>query len=159
MNGALTIGTLDGANVEIREAVGAASFFLFGLTTEEVAARRRAGYVPADEIAANPDLAEALALIESGFFSLGEPKRFQPIVDSLRHHDRYLICADFSDYVATEGRAADVFRNQIEWARRAVLNIAGASDFSADDTIRKYAAEILGLQPVPVDSRFLSDAV
>jgi starch phosphorylase len=151
LNGALTIGTLDGANVELREAVGPDNFFLFGLHAEEVARLKREGYDPAAVIAENAELREVLSLIESGFFSLGEPDRFRAVVDSLRREDRYLVCADFAEYVAAEAQAAEVHRTPLEWSRRAVLNIAGASRFSADETIRQYAEEIWGVQPVPVD--------
>jgi starch phosphorylase len=153
LNGALTLGTLDGANVEIRQEVGPDNFFLFGLTTEQVLARKREGYDPQAAIAASPVLAEVLALIESGFFSFGEPERFKPILDSLRHHDRYLVCADFDDYVATEARAAALFRTPLAWAKKALANVAGAARFSSDETIRQYAQEIWNLQSVPVDTR------
>ncbi len=151
LNGALTIGTLDGANVEIREAVGAENFFLFGMDSEDVARRRREGYDPAAAIDGSADLQEVLALIESGFFSFGEPERFRPILDSLRRHDPYMVCADFDAFVAAEAAAAEAFRDPVEWARRALCNIAGASRFSADHTVRQYASEIWGLQPVAVD--------
>ncbi len=151
LNGALTIGTLDGANVEIREAVGPENFFLFGLDSEEVQRRKCEGYDPQSFIEASPDLKEVLALIESGFFSFGEPERFRPILDSLRRHDPYMVCADFDAFVAAEEAAAEVFRSPIEWSRRALHNIAGASCFSADHTVRQYASEIWGLQPVAVD--------
>jgi starch phosphorylase len=151
LNGALTLGTLDGANVEIRDEVGADNFFLFGLNADEVVERRARGYDPRQYIARSPALAEALALIESGFFSFGEKDRFKDIIDNLENHDPYLVCADFDDYVATEARAAELYRDPIEWSRRALHNIAGASRFSSDETIRQYAAEIWGLNSVPVD--------
>jgi len=151
LNGALTIGTLDGANVEIREEVGAENFFLFGLRAPDVARLRSEGYVPAAFIERSPDLAEVLALIESGFFSFGDPGRYRPIVDSLRHGDRYLVCADYDDFVATEERAAAAFRDPVDWSRRVLHNIAGASRFSSDETIRQYAEEIWGLTPVALD--------
>jgi starch phosphorylase len=156
LNGALTIGTLDGANVEIRDEVGHENFFLFGLRTDDVARVRREGYDPRRAIEGSADLGEVLALIESGFFSFGEPDRFRPILDSLRHHDPYMVCADFDDYAATLDRAAEVFRDPVEWSRRALLNIAGASRFSSDETIRQYAAEIWNLQPVSVDPALLA---
>ena len=156
LNGALTIGTLDGANVELREAVGPENFFLFGLQTEDVARLKREGYDPRGVIERSPALAEALAMIESGFFSFGEPERFRPVIDSLRFEDRYLVCADFDDYAAAEERAAELYRDQRAWSRRALLNIAGASRFSADDTIRHYAAEIWGIQPVQIDAALLA---
>ena len=103
LNGALTIGTLDGANVEIRDAVGHDNFFLFGLTAGEVAAARASGYRPGDVIAASPALEEVLALIASGFFSLGDRDRYRPIVDNLRYDDPYMVCADFDAYVRLRG--------------------------------------------------------
>jgi starch phosphorylase len=151
LNGALTVGTLDGANVELREAVGADNFFLFGLTTDAVSRIRREGYDPRAFIAASPALNEALAMIEAGFFSFGEPQRYRPILDSLRLEDRYLICADFEGFGAAEAQAAELYRNPLDWSRRALLNIAGASRFSADETIRRYANEIWDLHPVHVD--------
>jgi starch phosphorylase len=148
LNGALTIGTLDGANVEIREAVGRDNFFLFGLTAAEVAAARARGYRPADVIAADPLLEEVLALIASGFFSLGDRDRYRPIVDSLRHDDPYMVCADFAAYVACEARAAGAYADRTAWSRMALANIIGASRFSSDATIRGYAKEIWGLEAV-----------
>ena len=151
LNGALTIGTLDGANVELREAVGPDNFFLFGLQSDEVARLKQEGYDPGARIAASPDLGKALALIESGFFSFGDPDRYRQVVESLRHEDRYFVCADFDSYVAAESQAAEVYRNSADWSRRALINIAGASRFSSDDTIRQYAEEIWGVRPVEVD--------
>ncbi len=98
-----------------------------------------------------------LALIESGFFSFGEPDRFAPILDSVRWHDPYMVCADFDDYVATEARAAELFRDPLDWSRRALFNIAGASRFSSDETIRKYASDIWGLQSVTVDLQLVCE--
>ncbi|HKO92878.1 MAG TPA: glycogen/starch/alpha-glucan phosphorylase, partial [Polyangiaceae bacterium] len=151
MNGALTIGTLDGANVEIRDAVGHENFFLFGLNTPEVAALRSAGYDPGFYIAKSPALSETLELIASGFFSLGDRDRFKPIVDHLRYRDTYLVCADFDDYQATEAKAARLYQNPRDWARRSLFNIVGASAFSSDHTIRQYASEIWGITPVQTD--------
>ena len=99
-----------------------------------------------------------LSLIESGFFSFGEPERFRRILDQLRYSDPYMVCADFEDYVATEARAAEVYRDPLDWSRRAVFNIAGASRFSSDETIRQYASEIWGLQPVAVELGDLADS-
>ena len=150
LNGALTIGTLDGANVEIREEVGPENFFLFGLRAEEVAARRPS-YDPAACIAADPVLAEVLALIDAGFFSLGEPGRFRAVTEQLRREDPYMVCADFASYVAAEAEAAAVYARKDEWCRRALRNIIGARKFSSDATIRQYAAKIWGISPVKVD--------
>jgi starch phosphorylase len=148
LNGALTIGTLDGANVEIREAVGPDNFFLFGLTAGEVAAARAGGYRPADVIAADPVLDEVLSLIASGFFSLGDRDRYRPVVDNLRYDDPYMVCADFDAYRTCEARAAAAYTDRTTWSRMALANIIGGSRFSSDATIRRYAKEIWGLEPV-----------
>jgi starch phosphorylase len=159
LNGALTIGTLDGANVEIREAVGPENFFLFGLRADEVVTHKVRGYVPAQYIARSPALAEALALIESGFFSLGEPARFKSVTDNLRHHDPYMICADFEGYTACEAHAAEAYRDRRAWSKSIVYNIAGTSRFSSDNTIRQYASEIWDIKPLSVDVALLADAI
>ena len=151
LNGALTIGTLDGANVEIRDAVGPENFFLFGLTTPEVTALRQTGYDPTPYIAASPALAEAIELIGSGFFSLGDNNRYKAIVDNLKTIDHYMLCADFEAYVAAEALAARSYRDQRDWSRRSLFNIVGASAFSSDNTIRQYAQEIWGIGPVKTD--------
>jgi starch phosphorylase len=157
LNGALTLGTLDGANVEIRDAVGHDNFFLFGMNTDEVAARWAAGYDPSAEIARSPMLEEALGLIASGFFSLGDRDRYRPVVDNLRYHDPFMVCADFDAYLAAEARAAAAYRDPIDWSRRVLHNIAGASRFSSDDTIRQYAAEIWGLRPVKTNFALVAE--
>ena len=157
LNGALTLGTLDGANVEIREAVGPDNFFLFGLDTDGVAARRAAGYDPGAEIARSPALEEALGLIASGFFSLGDRDRYRPVVDNLRYDDPFMVCADFDAYLAAESRAAAAYRDPIDWSRRVLHNIAGASRFSSDDTIRQYASEIWGLRPVKTNFALVAE--
>jgi starch phosphorylase len=159
LNGALTIGTLDGANVEIREAVGPENFFLFGLRADEVVTQKARGYQPGPYIARSPALAEALSLIESGFFSLGDPTRFRSVTDSLRYHDPYMICADFDGYTACEARAAEAYRDRRSWLKSVVYNIAGTSRFSSDNTIRQYASEIWGIEPLTVDVALLADAI
>jgi starch phosphorylase len=151
LNGAPTIGTLDGANVEIREEVGPENFFLFGLNTDEVKVIRAGGYNPLPYIERSPALTDAIALIESGFFSLGDPSRYANIVNDLRGRDPYLVCADFEDYVAAEGRAAEAFKDKRNWSRMALQNIAGASRFSSDTTIAQYASEIWDLRAVPIE--------
>ncbi len=159
LNGALTLGTLDGANVEIRDAVGHDNFFLFGLTTPEVAALRARGYDPMSYIAATPALAEALDLIASGFFSLGDKDRYKAIVDNLKNHDHYMVCADFDAYAAAEERAAQCYRDQRDWARRSLFNIVGASAFSSDNTVSQYARDIWGIVPVKTDLSLVSVGV
>jgi len=157
LNGALTLGTLDGANIEIRDAVGHPNFFLFGLTTEQVQAARAAGYDPAQAIAQSPALAEAMELIASGFFSLGERDRYRPILDGLKYSDPYFVCADFDGFAGAELAAADTYRDRRDWSRRALYNVAGASRFSSDSTIRQYASEIWGLRPVKTDFALLGE--
>ncbi|HKQ71067.1 MAG TPA: glycogen/starch/alpha-glucan phosphorylase, partial [Polyangiaceae bacterium] len=151
LNGALTIGTLDGANVEIREEVGADHFFLFGLDATEVAGLRSRGYDPSGYIARSEALRGSLELIASGFFSYGEQDRFRPILDNLARYDPYMICADFDAYMKCESAAAALYLDRPAWSRWAVNNIAGASRFSSDQTIREYAADIWGIEPVKVD--------
>jgi starch phosphorylase len=157
LNGALTLGTLDGANVEIRDAVGHENFYLFGLNTAEVSALRASGYRPGDFIAASPALTQVLELIEAGFFSLGDRDRYKPILENLKFHDPFMVCADFEAYVAAEARAATAYLSPREWSRRALFNIMGASRFSSDNTIRQYASEIWGIRPVKTDLSLVSD--
>jgi glycogen phosphorylase len=151
LNGALTVGTLDGANVEIREAVGEANFFLCGLELEEVQALQRQGYDARKFIASSPRLQHALHLLESGFFSVGDEGRYVSVVDNLRNHDHYMVCADFESYCASMAEAAEVFGKPREWARRSLFNIVGAARFSSDATIRAYAREIWQLTPITDD--------
>ncbi|HTM21332.1 MAG TPA: glycogen/starch/alpha-glucan phosphorylase, partial [Kofleriaceae bacterium] len=140
LNGALTIGTLDGANVEIRQEVGAENFFLFGMTVEEVRNRRAAGYRPRDVVAADPALGEVIDLIRSGRFGAG----FEPIVDSLLGDDRYLCLADFAAYADCQRRVAAAYRDQEAWSRMAILNVARLGKFSSDRAIAEYARDIWG---------------
>jgi starch phosphorylase len=148
MNGALTVGTLDGANVELREAVGADNFFLFGLTVEEVRALYRSGYDPKRFIGQSHGLQRALELLDSDFFCLGDPGRYAGVVRPLRDNDHYMACADFESYRAALGGAADLYRSPRDYARRALFNIVGGSAFSSDATISAYAREIWNLAPV-----------
>jgi len=151
MNGALTIGTLDGANIEIREEVGEDNFFLFGLDAEEVRERQMRGYEPGQYIAASPNLREAIELIDSGYFSPSALGAHRDVVDYLRYQDPYLICADFEDYVACHDRAAALFLEPDRWTQMAIMNIARAGKFSSDRTISEYASEIWGVGPVPIE--------
>ena len=142
MNGALTIGTLDGANVEIREAVGAENFFLFGLTAEEVAARRAAGYRPRDVYESNAELRAAIDAIGSGLFSNGDRDVFRPLVDSLLNRDEYFLLADYQSYLDAQQRASDAFRDEDAWTRMSILNSARVGRFSSDRSIREYCRDI-----------------
>ncbi len=152
MNGALTIGTLDGANVEIREAVGAENFFLFGLTVPEVRELKRAGYNPWDWYRGNPDLKAVIDAISGGTFSPEEPRLFQPVVDSLLNGgDTYLLLADFAAYVAAQERVSQAWVDYERWTRMAILNVARSGRFSSDRTIRQYAEEIWDVGPIPIE--------
>jgi starch phosphorylase len=142
LNGALTIGTLDGANVEILERVGAEHLFIFGLTAEEVEARRRKGAPGAEAIAASRRLAEALEQIESGVFSSDERGRYRELVAGLRGSDHFMVTADFDAYAAAQSRASERWANRDAWLRSAITNTASMAWFSSDRTIAEYAAEI-----------------
>ena len=151
LNGAMTIGTLDGANIEIMEEVGEENFFIFGMTTEEVKNLRHKGYNPWDYYNSNPELKQVLDMIGSGFFSPDEPQRFQPIIDALlQHGDHYLLLADYASYVACQDRVRDLYNKPDEWARKAILNVAGMGKFSSDRTIAQYAEKIWHIKPVLV---------
>jgi starch phosphorylase len=149
LNGALTIGTLDGANVEMRDHVGDENFFIFGLTTPEVAELKATGYQPRDFVEKDPELAAVLEAIRSGAFSPGEPGRYQAIYDTLVNWgDNYLLLADYRSYVDTQDRVDALYRSADEWTRKAVLNVAGMGFFSSDRTIAEYAHTIWHSPPV-----------
>jgi starch phosphorylase len=150
LNGALTTGTLDGANVEIRERVGAENFFLFGLTTEEVFALKGSGYHPMAYYRDNPVLKRAIDAIARGDFSHGEAELFQPIVDSLLYKDEYLLLADFQAYIECQDRAEAAYRDQENWSRMSILNAARCGFFSSDRSMRQYSAEIWDVEPLSV---------
>ncbi len=151
MNGALTIGTLDGANVEIREEVGEENFFLFGLTADEVAQKRRDGYRPQDVIAANEGLRGALELIESGLFSHGDREMFQPLTWSLREHDEYMLCADYPLYIECQEQVGRTYLKRKDWLRMSVLNVARMGKFSSDRAIGEYCDLVWRIKPVIID--------
>jgi glycogen phosphorylase len=143
LNGALTIGTLDGANVEIMEEVGADNIFIFGLTTPEVAQTKTNGYNPWDYYHGNSELKEVLDMIASGFFSAEDPSRYQAIFDNLLHKgDQYLLLADYASYIAMQEQVGKTYQDQEEWSRRAILNVARMAKFSSDRTIAEYATNI-----------------
>lgn len=149
LNGALTIGTLDGANVEMRQEVGADNFFIFGMTTDEVAESRAGGYRPMEAYESNPLLRQALDMIATGYFAPDEPDRFRPIVDSLLSGgDHYRLLADYTSYVACQAHVDAVYARPQEWARRAVLNVAGMGRFSSDRTVQQYADLVWHVKPV-----------
>ncbi len=149
LNGALTIGTLDGANVEIRREVGAENFFIFGMTAEEVAARRAGGYDPAGLCATQPELQEALDMISSGAFSPEAPAQFKDISNALLHGgDPFFVIADYASYVACQERVDALYQNRDEWDRTAILNVAGMGAFSSDRAVLDYACQVWGASPV-----------
>ena len=149
LNGALTIGTLDGANIEMREEVGAENFFLFGLTAQQVADLQRGGYRPRDYYEQNAELKGVLDLISTGFFEPDHPETFRPLVQSLLDHDTYMLLADFQSYLDCQAKVSQAFLDPDQWTRMAILNIAKMGKFSSDRTIREYAAEIWRAAPVP----------
>ena len=148
MNGALTIGTLDGANVEILEEVHPENFFLFGLTAEEVWELKTQGYNPMEYYEKNGELREAIDLISSGFFSQGDRDLFRPLVDSLLNHDEYLVLADFQAYMDCQEEVNKSYRDQERWIRMSILNVARMGKFSSDRSIREYAQKIWKVNPV-----------
>jgi starch phosphorylase len=150
MNGALTIGTLDGANVEIREAVGPDNFFTFGLTADEVAAAGRQPRDPRARCAEHPHLSEAIDQIRSGRFSGGDAALFRPLVDALLDRDEYFVLDDYQDYVACQDAAGAAYRDAAAWTRMSILNVARTGGFSSDRSIRDYCEAIWRVTPVRV---------
>ncbi len=150
LNGALTIGTLDGANIEIRSEVGADNMFIFGLTADEAAKLRASGYRPVDYYLANDDVRQAIDMIARGYFSPEEPERFRPIVDNLLENgDHYLLLADYASYAACQKQVEAAYRDREQWLRKAILNVANMGKFSSDRTISQYAEQIWNAKPVP----------
>jgi glycogen phosphorylase len=151
MNGALTIGTLDGANVEIREAVGAENFFLFGLNAQEVYAKKAAGYNPWDDYHRNPELKLVIDRLTQGYFSHGDTNLFKPLIDSILNWDTYLLLTDYTSYVECQDRVSDAYRNPEHWTRMSILNVARMGKFSSDRSIQDYCNYIWQAQPVKVE--------
>jgi starch phosphorylase len=150
MNGALTIGTWDGANIEIAKAVGEDNIFIFGLRAEEVAETRARGYDPKTYYRANPELKRALDMIGTGYFSPGEPGRYAAIFHALFDGgDHYMLLADYASYMAAHERVCHLYLDQETWARKAVLNLAGMGGFSSDRAVAEYAKQIWGVEPLP----------
>ncbi|HEY7189521.1 MAG TPA: glycogen/starch/alpha-glucan phosphorylase [Vicinamibacterales bacterium] len=151
MNGAATIGTLDGANIEIRDAVGHENFFLFGLTAEEVGQARAGGYNPRMFYEQNDELREAIDLIGSGRFSNGDREMFRPLIDSLLTRDEYMLLADYQAYVECQHRVSEAYRDQRQWTQLSIRNAARVGRFSSDRSIRQYCRDIWGAQPIAPD--------
>jgi glycogen phosphorylase len=150
MNGALTIGTLDGANIELREEIGAKNFFLFGLTAQEVLELKSRGYRPMDYYAADAHLREVIDLIRSGYFTRGDTEMLRPLMDNLMHHDPYMLFADFASYVECQGLVSESYRDADRWTRMSILNTARSGTFSSDRTIRQYCEDIWHARAVPI---------
>ena len=153
LNGALTIGTLDGANVEIREHVGEENFFLFGLTTEEVFATKERGYDPMWYYHNNHELRQAIDQIASGYFTNGDQDVVKPVVNSMRYHDEFLSFADYQAYIEAQDRVDEAYRDRERWTRMSILNVARCGFFSSDRTIKEYCDDIWKITPVPVRPR------
>ena len=146
LNGALTIGTLDGANIEMRNEVGEENFFICGMTADEVTARR-SSYRPWDVYASNAELRQVLDMIAGGYFSTDAPDRFTPLVDALtKEGDHFMLLADYASYIACQERVDVVFRDPSDWTRKAILNVAGMGHFSSDRAIADYARLVWGVE-------------
>ncbi len=151
LNGALTIGTMDGANVEMAEEIGEENMFIFGLRTNEVHDLQNQGYNPYDYYNKSENLRKVIELVQSGYFSPVEEGIFQPIVDNLLYDDNYMVCADFDHYIETQAKVSELYKNdQEEWARRSILNVARVGKFSSDRTIKQYTEDIWGFKPVSI---------
>ena len=147
LNGALTIGTLDGANVEMREHLGADNIVIFGMTASEVAQKRADGYVPEEVIAASPELAQALSAIESGIFSPDDPSRYHDLIGGIRMSDWFMLAADLDAYAAAQREVDDIWRDRSRWNAISIRNTARMGYFSSDRTIRQYGREIWSVLP------------
>ncbi len=151
MNGALTIGTLDGANIEIRDLVGSDNFFLFGKTESEIMELRNNNYQPSEIINSLPELSEALRLIEVGHFSNGDSDLFKPLLHNLTRTDPFFVMADFADYLRAQDNVSRAWKDNMEWNRMALLNTARSGFFSSDRSIREYCQSIWDTKPLPVE--------
>jgi len=151
MNGALTIGTLDGANVEIRDEVGHDNFFLFGLTAEQVQQRQAEGYRPWDLYNSDEQLRSTIDLIASGLFSHGDTEQFRPLTENLIHSDPFMVLADFRAYVDCQRLVDHAYRATHDWDRMSILNTARIGKFSSDRSVQDYADHIWQVQPVPIE--------
>jgi glycogen phosphorylase len=151
MNGALTIGTLDGANIEIREEVGEENFFLFGLTSDEVQSIKSSGYNPRSYYESNEELRHCLDSLISGQFSQGDTNLFRPLHDSLLNTDEYLLLADYRSYIERQDRVDVAYRDRDRWNRMSILNVARMGKFSSDRAIREYCSDIWRTWPIKIE--------
>jgi starch phosphorylase len=147
LNGALTIGTLDGANVEIMEEVGQENIFIFGLTTQQVMEAKANGYNPRHYYDTNPELKQVLDMIANGYFSVDEPNRYEIVVNNLLSGDQYMLLADYASYIETQDKVAALYKDQEQWTRMAILNVANMAKFSSDRAIHDYARNIWHVEP------------
>jgi starch phosphorylase len=159
LNGALTIGTLDGANIEIMEEVGKDNIYIFGLTADEVKDLKSKGYNPKDYYERNPELKKIIDMISSGYFSPSNVDLFKPIIDSLLTNDPFLVLADFDEYVGCQSVVSKEYLNSAEWTRKSILNVAGMGKFSSDRSISQYAKDIWHATPVPITMQTLEDPI
>ncbi len=151
LNGALTIGTLDGANIEIKNEVGDDNIFIFGMTVEEIKQLKEKGYSPYNYYQKNPELKEVIDMIGNGHFSPQQPYVFRPIVDSLLYQgDQYFLLADFASYVNCQERVSRLYRDHEEWTKKSILNVARIGVFSSDRSIQEYAQKVWGVSSSPV---------
>ncbi|HMK64224.1 MAG TPA: glycogen/starch/alpha-glucan phosphorylase, partial [Thermodesulfobacteriota bacterium] len=150
INGALTIGTLDGANIEIREEVGAENFFLFGLTADQVLEMKKSGYRPRDYYLADAELKEVLDLIAGDTFSPDSPGLFRPLVEGLWNHDEFMLLADYRSYQDCQEKVSQAYKDQETWIRKSILNVARMGYFSSDRSIREYCERVWGTTPVTI---------
>jgi starch phosphorylase len=146
MNGALTIGTLDGANIEIRNAVGIENFFSFGLTTEEIRVIKKNGHNPQYYLETNTELREVINAIDQGLFS----NLFTSLVGSLRYHDHFMLLADYASYIACQDQVDNSYRNPADWTKKSILNVARIGKFSSDRSIKEYAEKIWKIKAVKI---------
>lgn len=153
LNGALTIGTLDGANVEIREEVGAENIFIFGLTSEEVRLYRGSGYNPSRYYENNGELKQCIGMLRDGYFNPEDRDLFKPIVDNLLHNDYFMVMADYEAYLKTQEQVSKIYRDQEQWTKMAIINTANMGKFSSDRTIQEYVRDIWRVKPIPIKRR------
>ena len=151
MNGAMTIGTLDGANIEIRQEAGEENFFLFGLTAEEVKSKKEEGYYAMDYYESNEELKGVIDSIKDGYFSHGDTELFRPIIDSLLYDDPYMLLADYQSYIDCQEQVALTYRDQKKWTKMSILNSARMGKFSSDRTIKEYCDEIWNAKPITIE--------
>lgn len=147
LNGALTIGTMDGANVEMAEEAGEDNFFIFGMRVEDVERLDQRGYNAQEYYDRIPELRQIIEQLSSGFFSPKQPDLFKDIVNMLMHHDRFKVFADYEEYIKCQDKVSELYKNPREWTRMVIRNIATSGKFSSDRTIAQYAREIWGVEP------------